>query len=103
VRHQGGTVIDDDIRYIEHSLLSDSLGKDGGLGDVEVDVEGKFSILLEDVLEFSQDLQCHIHPNLYVTIISISKRPDLRVLSENMHIGTLAEMIIQTCLFSLSS
>ncbi len=68
MRHQGGTVIDDDVRYIEHSLLSDSLGKDGGLGDVEVGVEGKFSIL-----------------------------------SENMHIGTLEEMIIQTCLFFLSS
>jgi hypothetical protein len=36
-------------------LLTDSLGKDGSLGHVEV----KSGILLEDVLEISQDVECH--------------------------------------------
>ena len=70
--------VDDVVRHIQHSLLSDALGEDGSLGDVEV----KSSILLEDVLEVSQDLKRHAHLGFYVTIISISKRSGLRVLCE---------------------
>ena len=73
---QGGAVADDAVRYIERSLLRDALGEDGSLGDVEV----KSSILLEDVLEASQDLKRHAHLGFYVTIISISRRSGLRVL-----------------------
>jgi hypothetical protein len=40
------------VRHIKRSLLGDALGEDASLGDVEV----KCSILLEDVLEVSQDL-----------------------------------------------
>jgi hypothetical protein len=49
---QNGAVVDDAVRDIERSLLRDALGEDGGLGDVEV----KSSMLLEDMLELSQDL-----------------------------------------------
>jgi hypothetical protein len=37
-------VVDDVVRNIEHNLLCDTIGEDGGLGDVEV----KSSILLEN-------------------------------------------------------
>jgi hypothetical protein len=49
-------VTDDVVWYIEHSLLCDSLGEDGSLGDVEV----KSIILLEDFLELIQDLKYHL-------------------------------------------
>jgi hypothetical protein len=76
---QGGAVADDAVRYIERSLLRDAIGEDGSLGDVEV----KSSILLEDVLELSQDLQRHAQLGLDVTIIGIHNRPGLRVFSKN--------------------
>ena len=51
--------------------LADALGKDGGLGHVEV----KPGILLEDVLEISQDLERHAHHlGVDVPIVSKSKR-----------------------------
>jgi hypothetical protein len=61
-----GAVVDDAVRYIEHSLLRDALGEDGGLGDVEV----KSSILLEDVLELSHDLQGHSQIGLHITVLT---------------------------------
>jgi hypothetical protein len=42
--------------YITRKLLAGALGKDGGLGHVEV----KPGILLEDVLEISQDLERNV-------------------------------------------
>ena len=41
------------VFHIKISLLGDVLGEDGGLGDVQF----KSSILLEDTLQFSQDLK----------------------------------------------
>ena len=74
-----GTGIDDVVRRIKRSLLGDTLGEDGGLGDVKF----KSSILLQDVLELRQDLHRHTQPSFDVTIISISKRLGHQELCEN--------------------
>ena len=65
--------------YIEHSLLYDTLGEDGGLEYVEI----KSSILLENVFELGQDLQRHTQLVLDITVIRVRERPGLRVLSQN--------------------
>ena len=49
---EGGTGVDDVVDRIKHCLLGETLGEDGGLGEVKV----KSVIHLEDTLEFSQDL-----------------------------------------------
>ena len=70
---------DDVVRHIERSLLCDTLGEDGGLGDIKF----KSRILLEDVVELRQDPKSNTHFGLDVTVIRISKRPGLRVLCKN--------------------
>jgi hypothetical protein len=64
--------------HITCNLLTDVLGKNGGLGHVEV----KPGILLADVLEIrnSRTWSAHAHLEFDVPIVIISKRPDLWVL-----------------------
>ena len=52
-RSECGAGVDLLLCHITRSLLADALGKDACLGHVEV----KSGILLEDVLEISQDLK----------------------------------------------
>ncbi len=67
----------DAVRYIEHNLLCDVLGKDNGLRDVEF----QDSIFLEDGLEFGQDLEGHTEFGLDVPIIGVCYHPSLLELS----------------------
>jgi hypothetical protein len=70
---QRGGSLYDVLRHIKGSLGSDALGEDGGLGDVEFQT----SILLEDMLEFSQDLKQHAQLDLDITIIRVLNHPGL--------------------------
>jgi hypothetical protein len=66
-----GAGVDHMLRHITGSLSADALGKDGGLRHVEF----KPGILLEDVLEISQDLERRAHHlGFDVPIVSKSKR-----------------------------
>jgi hypothetical protein len=68
---QRGGCLYDVLRHIKGSLGSDALGEDGGLRDVELQA----SILLEDMLELSQDLKHHAQLGLDVTIIRVHNHP----------------------------
>ena len=76
---QRGGCVYDILRHIKGSLVGDALGEDGGLGDVKLQA----SILLEDMLELSQDLKRHAQLGLDVTIIRVRNRPGLLELCEN--------------------
>jgi hypothetical protein len=70
VNQRGGSLYDV-VRHIEGSLVGDALGEDGGLGDVKLQA----SILLEDMLELSQDLKRHAQVGLNVSIIRVCDCP----------------------------
>jgi hypothetical protein len=57
----------------------DALGEDGCFGGVKLQA----SILLEDMLELSQDLKRHAQLGLDVTVIRVRNRPGLLELCEN--------------------
>ena len=76
---QRGFTLYDVLHHIKDSLVSDSLGEDGGLGDVDLQT----NICLEDILEVSQDLKSHVQLVLNVTIIRVRNRPSLLELGEN--------------------
>ncbi len=78
VSQRGGSLYDL-LRHIEGSLVGDALGEDGGLGDVKLQA----SILLEDMLELSQDLKRHAQLGLNVTIMRVCDCPGLLELCEN--------------------
>jgi hypothetical protein len=66
------------ITVQKRSLLRVAVGQDGRLGDIKV----KSSILLQDVLQVSQNLKRYTELSINVSIVSISKRPGQRVLCE---------------------
>jgi hypothetical protein len=49
------SVGDDDVRHIEHNMLGDDLGEDGGLGDITFQP----CVFLEDTLYLSQNPKHH--------------------------------------------
>ena len=57
LHNECGDGVDHMFDHITRRLLTDALGQDGSLGHVVV----KFGILLEDVLEISQDLEHYAH------------------------------------------
>ena len=67
---EGGDGGDDVLYRIESSLLVDTLGEDGGLGDVKLQV----SIFLKDTFQITQNLKSHVQLGLDVTIIDIRNR-----------------------------
>ena len=67
-----GAVGDDVLRHIESSLLADALWEEGRFGHVEV----KSSVLVRAGHQPRPDVLAHL--GFDVSIVSISKRPDLR-------------------------
>ena len=55
VRDECGVVVDEVLRHIKSSFLAEAVGEEGCFGHVEV----KSSVLVESVLEISQDLKRH--------------------------------------------
>ena len=63
---------------IKHTLLGDVLSEEGRLGDFKF----QDSILLEYMLEISQNLKRHTQLGFHVSIVSINELPELWVLSK---------------------